>query len=480
MAHEAWSDEDVVPEAAGVPAWSDADVVAVLPTMPAARAEGLGATAGRVGRAGARGAALGVAGLPNYVADLAVRGTNSLGLTQAELPSTRFERFLTQLGLPAPQSNLERFVGGTTEMLGGMYGPGVGSIAKAMPGRLPPVAPTAADVARQNALAAGYKLAPTEVRKTPIGNILESLSFPSKLRQELGVINQRIADTSLARHAGVRELSGPELDGAINKVWNATYKPLVDKPVPVPNMSFSLLPDLQSILAKTAGLQGSPMYRKDIGKQLYKLVRNYKTDELVATIKDLNTMADDAFAAAKPDTRLGHAMAQAADLLEARLATAVGPDKMSEYQAGRRAIAELAAMRKATIDPTGHIDMAQLGNMLRKRKPLTGPLYIAGQAAKSFPRVMGSRVNAETELLDRVSPGLGVSPIGGLFQALGAPTRAFLKGDLYQSHLREPGMSEPMRRALVAMPSLLSSGLSNGGLYGRDETEDFAGIDALR
>ena len=419
-----------------------------------------------IAKPAARGVARGVASLPNYLADVVVRGANSAGLSnvpQEGLPSARFNKFLDQVGLPASSGLANQLVEATGETLGGMYGtPGIGTAANAMPSRATlPTRPTSQEYARWVGLQSNYKLPPTSVPKTSGGNILESVSFPSKLKQEMVTDNQFVRNASMREAAGARPqevLTGKGLTDEISNIWNATYKPLIDNPVQVPTRG--LLKGISDLTKETAGNTTAPMFREDIAKKLNKLVRYYKSDDLIDTIKQLRAEASDISASSNPDTSMRKALAGAADLLEEQLAAAVPPARYADYVAGRRQMAQLSTIRDAVLDPTGNVDAGELANRIAKGLPTTGRPYTAGLFSANFPELSGLSRNAETELFDRVSPGMGVSMIGGAFQALGKPIRSYLRssgdnllGIDYQTLLRSPGLLDTEKRMLLTTPA---------------------------
>lgn len=433
-----------------------------------------------IAKPAARGVARGVASLPNYLADVAVRGANSAGLSnvpQEGLPSARFNKFLDQVGLPASSGLANQLVEATGETLGGMYGtPGIGTAANAMPSRATLSAhPTAQEYARWVGLQSNYKLPPTSVPKTHGGNILESVSFPSKLKQEMVTDNQFVRNASMREAAGdfVSQQSGRVVPGLrkgevltskgltdnISGIWNEAYKPLIDNPVRVP-FNATFYKNIRDIIKDTAGNPSSPEFRKDIATRLQRLNQSYNSDDALAVIKSLRSDANDIANSANKDTAMQRALSDAADALESRLETLLPKAQYKDYTSGRRQMAQLSTIRDAVLDPTGNVDAGELANRIAKGLPTTGRPYTAGLFSANFPELSGLSRNAETELFDRVSPGMGVSMIGGAFQALGKPIRSYLRssgdnllGIDYQTLLRSPGLLDTEKRMLLTTPA---------------------------
>jgi len=439
-----------------------------------------------------RGGARGVAGLPNMLADTAVRGANTLGLSgvpEQDLPSNRFKRFLDQAGLPVQPGIANQLVEMTGETLGGMYGtPGIGTATQAMPGRYPPMRPNAQEYAQQVGLQAGYKLPPTSVKRTAFGNILESLASPAKLKEELTTDNQLVRNALMRREAGDfaaqqsgnvvlgmrpnEVLTGKGLTDNISAIWNEAYKPLINNPVRVP-LNSTFYRNIRSIIKDTAGNPASPEFRTDIASRLNRLAQTYNSDDILQTIKALRSDADDiARSTAKKDTAMARALSEAAGALEDRLSTVLrqrgNPAAYNDFVAGREQMAKLATIRNATLDPTGNVDAASLANRIKKGLPTTGNAYTSGMFSANFPMVSGLSQNAETELFDRISPGLGVSWIGGLAQGLGSPARKYLRSKNYQTLLRRPGLLDTEKRMLLSAPG----SINNNNLFGQPDDSD--------
>ena len=129
-------------------------------------------------------------------------------------------------------------------------------------------------------------------------------------------------------------------------------------------------------------------------------------------------------------------------------------EREADSSEGRRTSRRLRPARPSPPGPQIVPRAAESGLVkLFRQVASTGRPYTAGLFSANFPELSGLSRNAETELFDRVSPGMGVSMIGGAFQALGKPIRSYLRSDAYQTLLRNPGLLDTEKRMLLTTPA---------------------------
>jgi hypothetical protein len=466
MAQESWSDEDVVGVAPET--WTDADVVPAAATQ---RHNGLVPKSdedqGALVRRRVNALLQGVGGTANYLADLGARAGNSLGARDPNtpLPSARFANFLGQLGLDQPKP-AESLVGG---MLGGMADPAAQAMRLAstrnpapqpnmdplgralpenvQPARNPLETPTRT-AAREQGMAAGYQFAPTDVPKTPAGNVAEYLAYPPQVKADISRTNVRKLNEAVSDQLTLPTGEGLGRDGltpdALRKLstaaWERGYKPIADMNLRTPLQANDVL--------EISRLTKNP----DIATRVSTVLENaggHKTSGgMLTSIRDLRKSADKLY---KTDPEMATALKDVAGVLEGRLSSHLasvpgGTEAFDNYVQMRSFIAQVKTARRA-LGPGGNINATKLYTAANKDVPLTGALRTGADMGENFPDVM-SLANSGEELLTQRTTG----PVGNmLYRAVtlaGYPLRKQIQTPGYQQKLtqgRLPNVASPFK-----------------------------------
>jgi hypothetical protein len=175
----------------------------------------------------------------------------------------------------------------------------------------------------------------------------------------------------------------------------------------------------------------------------------------VAKVKELRSMADDAFKPGGQGADIGRAAKSAAKAIEDALddhLVAIGePDLLRQFRDARTLYAKTATVEKALDKTSGTVDARKLAAELQKGKPLSGDLKKVAEAAGQFktafktPEQMGS--------LPQFSPldlygGAGIAGVGGALT--GNPLAALGLGlPLARAGARNLALSPAVQNRLV-------------------------------
>ena len=127
----------------------------------------------RQGGLAARNVVTGLTGIPGMAADAAMAGYNLATGSQQQMPSEALQQTMTQMGLPEPQTGLERGLGMAQSAMAGARVP-MPQVGRQAPANFQR-APTVAEREFSRAQGAGYVVPPASVRPS-VGNVaLESV-----------------------------------------------------------------------------------------------------------------------------------------------------------------------------------------------------------------------------------------------------------------------------------------------------------------
>jgi hypothetical protein len=334
------------------------------------------------------------------------------------------------------------------------------------------------------ALTSGYKLTPTQAKQGVVPRMVEGLSGSAKLEKSASVKNQEVTNRLIREELGMPKdgrISVAELN-AIRDRAGAAYEA-------VKTSVKSIKPDAK-FRAEIEALRGD---YSNASKEFPDLIKNADIENLIgglnidraspASMVELTKkLRKDATSNLKsfddPGKReLGMAQRHAADAIEElidRALTSVGKDGLvSDWQAARRTIAKSYDVESALNDSTGNVSARQLGQMMKKGKPLSGGLEKAGSFARQFE---GSARDVDKmrdvpgfSFADLLVGGAGVAGFDNLLGlgVLGArpATRAGLLSSPYQRTMIAPGIMAPQDQLLLdnvkrgALPLSLGGGL---------------------
>jgi hypothetical protein len=337
----------------------------------------------------------------------------------------------------------------------GLAGQAVGKVFRG-PEQAPEIA-AAINAARQS----GYVIPPTQANPTLGNRLLEGFAGKLTTAQNASAKNAAVTNAKAAEAIGLPPETKLSLD-VLNKVRSEAGK-AYDAVSGLGTMKMPASYDaaldkiVDPYLRASKGFPGAKV------SPVVDAIESLRTpiaeaDSVVAKIKELRSLADDAYA--KGDKELGKALKSGADALEgavdAHMVSVGAPaDLLSKFREARTLIAKTYSVQRALNDVTGTVDAKKLAGQLTKGKPLSGGLRDAAEFAARFPKaaqtpeIMGS--------LPGTSP-LDWAAAGSVGAATGNPLA--LAGVL----------GRPMARSLALSPAvqnrLLQAPRSSGGLLG--------------
>jgi hypothetical protein len=337
----------------------------------------------------------------------------------------------------------------------GVAGQAVGKVFRG-PEQAPEIA-AAINAARQS----GYVIPPTQANPTLGNRLLEGFAGKLTTAQNASAKNAAVTNAKAAEAIGLPPDTKLSLD-VLNKVRSEAGK-AYDAVSGLGTMKMPASYDaaldkiVDPYLRASKGFPGAKV------SPVVDAIESLRTpiaeaDSVVAKIKELRSLADDAYA--KGDKELGKALKSGADALEGAIdahmvSVMAPPELLSNFREARALIAKTYSVQKALNDVTGTVDAKKLAGQLTKGKPLSGGLREAAEFAARFPKaaqtpeIMGS--------LPGTSP-LDWAAAGSVGAATGNPLA--LAGVVGRPLARATALSPMVQNRLLQPPR------SSGGLLG--------------
>lgn len=383
--------------------------------------DALAQTRRQLGLAG-RSIITGVTGLPGMAADAAMAAIN-LGLPEKyrqQMPSSALQGLLTDIGMPEPETDTERFAGAVQSMLAGSRVPlpSIGPQAPAGFEARPSLARQTFEAGRQE----GYVVPPASVRPGIRSRLAESVAGKAATQQEASLRNQEVTNRLAAQSLGLPP-NEPITLAALKEVRNKAgevYAGIRKSGRIVADDQYKN--DLTNITREIADIadefKGANVGAKD---DVFKLIRSLNTDSFNANaaVSYLNQLRDDAASNLASEgaamKSLGRAQKKAATALEnaimRHLRNTGQEDLANSFQNARQTIARSYDIEDATNLQTGNVRAKQLAKALERGDPLTGELSMIGRMGATFPK-------ATEEVL--ASPGVSAADVYGSMLGTGA------------------------------------------------------------
>lgn len=400
------------------------------------------------------------AALPMMAADFGVATRNLFPNQNYELPSSMWRRGLTDMGLPEPETAIEK---------GSMM---VGEAA--VGGRLPipqssaqvPAGFTPQNTVRANTLKdaqqAGLVVPPASSNPSMMNRLLESVGGKAATQQDASMRNQAVANQLANRALGRPEgaaLTEDALQALRDNVVEQAYKPVRGIGTLRLDTTFEKALDATTATVDKVAKQ----YPKLANTQLSETIQSLKTkaidsDTAVDTIALLRERATDAYR--KGDSEAGKAYRQVAKAFEDAIERSLerrGKDAaktLTDFRAGRQLIAKSHSVQDAVNEGTGNVSIKKLSQQLAKGKPLSGELETLGRFGQAFPKAAQEITDSPVNHLDVLLSG-GVAGLSGHPAALAYPftrqgARALLLSQKGQ-RLATPSMMEAAPRTATSI-----------------------------
>lgn len=413
----------------------------------------------RQGGLAARNVVTGLTGIPGMAADAAMAGYNLATGSQQQMPSEALQQTMTRMGLPEPQSGLERGLGVVQSAMAGSRMP-MPQVGRQAPANFQP-APTVAEREFSRAQGAGYVVPPASVRPS-LGNVaLESVGGKAAMQQLSSNRNQEVTNQLAARSIGLSE-NQPITQASLRELRNKAgdvYKAIKAAGQITPDEQY--FDDLAALRQSTAQIaKDFPEANIGSAKEVDELVKSlaqpsFDSKSAIEYIKQLRKAAtghlSGANAADPAKQSLGMAQRDAAAALEEMIARHLqqtgNPRLAREFDEARRLIAKTYTVEGA-LETTGNVNASKLAALLRKGKPLSPELEQAARFAGAFPKAAA---------VPEKSGSPGVSALDFAMTAGGAVTLPFIGQDPYMA-LAYPAMRYGARN--IALSKALQKGLT--------------------
>jgi hypothetical protein len=414
------------------------------------------------------GSLLGMAEPPTIDPAQMQADTDAYAKLEAKFPKATFggetaQRFMAPnlvgqvaLSLAEPGSWDERAVRGAFtygagkagEKVGGWVGDQFGKAAASKAaGR---ATQTAQQRTAEEALRAGYKLPPSQVKPSVLNQLAEGFSGKIKTQQAAAVANERITtelakkaiglpdDVPLSRGAikqvrrsagevyeTVKRLGPMQTDDAFNKARDGIFAEYKQLAAEFPSQANRRLDDLAEDLSK-------PQFSSSGIVELVKSLR-HSGHQLMRKLD-----------ASPEDLALGRAQLQAQDALEDLIESNMKGWGISlePFRKARTLIAKTHTVERALEESTGKVVASKIGRQYTSGKPLTGELETIGRTAEAFPRAL-QNVNTSMPM---ISPLDAVAAMGMGF--VHPPLAA--AGVLARPAVRSAILSGPAQRSLLS------------------------------
>jgi len=429
----------------------------------------------RQGGLAARNIVTGVTGIPGMAADAAMSLYNMTTGSQQQMPSEALQRTMTQIGLPEPQTGLERGLGVVQSAMAGSRVP-MPQVGRQAPENFQR-APTTAEREFAKAQPAGYVVPPASVKPSVRNVALESVAGKAATQQIASGRNQDITNALAAKSVGLSQ-NQPITRESLSELRTQAgevYKDLKDAGRITADRPY--FRDLRN-LKKASSRISKDFPEANIGsvEEIQDLVtsmrkKSFDAESAIEYIKELRKAATDnlsgASSAVPSNKALGRAQRDAAEALEEmvnRHLQQIGrADLARKFDDARRTIAKTYTVEGA-LETTGNVNAAKLAALLKKGKPLSPELEQAARFAGAFPKAAA---------VPEKSGSPGVSALDFAMTAGGAATLPFIGQDPYLAltypalryGARNLALSKALQRGLTKQPGQMPRG-TTGAIAG--------------
>jgi hypothetical protein len=376
-----------------------------------------------------RAVASGVAALPMMAMDAGVATRNIGGdfynkmagnpaTPDYELPSSMFQRSLTEAGMPEAKTGMEKLA---SAVEGGMTGgrlpnPTIGNVPSNFLSPDNAKAQLAAALLKK-AQDKGFVVPPSTTNPSMLNRALETVAGKENV-QNFSRIGNDAARTKIAAQAIGLNPDAPLTEGAVSNVLKEAGNSFEGaKSVPRFDADEQYWSDLDKVVAEGKGANEDfpGAARPDIEK----VVDTYRQlsmsgKSVVPAVRQLREQASAAFSSG--DSQLGRAYKGVSQAMEAQMDRAVQDPSLGvpknvvqQWQKGRQLYAKASLVRDS-MTPDGTVTGPKLAAAWRNDAPITGDLRDAADFATQYPK---SNLSASASC----SPVSHMAGVGSLFGA---------------------------------------------------------------
>ena len=374
---------------------------------------------------------------------------------------------------PAIATTLEM----TPEIAGSMFGLKGFGAKKALPKPKLITDPISKTIAQSKK--AGYRMPPSHVKPTVSNRLVEGVAGKAQTQQSAAFKNQQVTNDLARKSIGLKK-GEPITHEALKRVRDKAVKAYKDiaKSGEV-KVDDKYLSDLQR-LSKDIDTLAKDFPDANLGANMdiSKLIDTLLKDSFDAKggleyVKQLRKNASANFSGIYDPTKQALAITQrqAADVLENMLGRhmeSIGiPGAKKAFNDARIAIAKTYTIDAALNEATGNVIATNIGNQLRKGKPLSGDLELIGKFSRAFPKAAKEVTDSPgVSAVDSFVAGAGAfgtasgAPIASPMMAWPAARIGFREGILskpFQSRLMSNDVKIPLRNKNMALIGAMQS-----------------------
>lgn len=435
----------------------------------------------------ARHGITGATGLGQMLADVPVQLANVAG-ARLPLPSQAQQQLMTRLGLPQPETPLEKGVGIATTMAAGVGDPVSRALQIATTAKVPEafrgIGPRAENREILRTMQdRGFVVPPTQAKAGPVSRTLEGLGGSQRVTAMAQERTQAATDNLVRRVLRLSPDAPLNYETTHNIAMDAYergYEPIKQAGVMVTGPKFQ--DNLTAAFNKFHGANTSfpEAVEPDVANLIesYRKTKFFNSEDALDAIRQLRAGATAARRMNPPNSALANARLAVSNALETEidrnLAGAKAGDLLQNYRDARKLIAMTDTVDDILVEGTGSVNALKLAAKLKPAHkggvPLSGELLDLAKFAKAFPRAAGrptSGMPAPFSMPEQYMLGAGglgsmITPGLGVLGAI-PPTRLAFRhlvtNPAFQRAFVQPSTpAGPMNPALVrALPATYQS-----------------------
>lgn len=331
-----------------------------------------------------------VGAMPLAAADAGVGVRNLFNGNTVTPPSQTYSQALDQIGLPTPQTPVEKGVNVAGQMLLGSKLPAP-QASQMAPANFNPQSMQQQALAK--AAQEGYAVPPSTVNPSMTNRVLESIGGKVAMEQDASLQNQSVTDALMKRSLGLKETTQMSEDvlPALRTQAGGPYKALRNVGTMRADSDYGKALDAISAQYRGAAKDFPELARDDIMKAVESVRKPaFDADSAMDAIAILRDKASTAYG--QGDKALGKAYREISGAMEGAIERSLarrGKDSsqlLKEFREARQLIAKTYTAEAALNPQVGSFNAQKLATQLAKGKPLSGEAKKVAEFATAFPK----------------------------------------------------------------------------------------------
>ena len=436
-------------------------------TQDVLRSLGLAARAGITGAAGSA-----FYGIPMAGADAIANAINFIPGMHLKPTSQLLQDVMTAVGLPKPEGTGENIGQGLATLVAGTGGLGNATMNKTL-GFLPAKAP---DIVKQQtrdqAIATGIKLPPTQAEAGIGSRMLEGLGGGARVNESAKFSNETVVQDLTRKALGLpadTPITESVLRNLKNAHYDAGYKPISGAGTMMNGGTYRK--SLDSLVKQYENSSFPAAAKQEIANEVSKYrVRSFDAGHAMEQIKNLRADASSNFAS-RTNVPLAKTQLGIADALENSIELNLqakgknGADLLDAFRQARKGIAMTSAVERTLKAGTGSPNAPAMAALMNKGAPLTDELALIAKTTNAFPKAMALPVGGKPSPVQWPDYLMGSLAGGGVAAGLGPLSGALGLYPLLRGGAREAILSNPWQQGLIkgagSMPFLQQPAVQN-------------------